>query len=392
MPWKVSHPMTERMNFVSRLQAGERLTDLCREFGISRKTGHKFWSRFKARGLGGLEDQSRAPVRRPRKTAPEVEQLLLEMRRAHPNWGGRTLRDVIGREHPELRLPGSWTVAQILKRNGLVKARKRRRYPREYSNTLTKPEAPNSVWGIDYKGQFRLGIGRYCYPLTISDLHTRFLLTTESLESTDEAGAREVCEGTFAEFGLPAVIRSDNGTPFASQGLGGLTKLSVWWMRLGIKHERIEKGHPEQNGIHERMHRTLKAATTRPAGANSLIQQERFDHFRQEFNERRPHQALGMKRPAEVYTPSERKLKTPLPDPTYPLHDDVLRVRSGGHLRLPLGRQTFLSDALTGQLVGLRERENGTWLITFMALDLGFYDPRTGSFEPYVPLPPGDGA
>jgi transposase InsO family protein len=384
--------MDERMRFVARLQAGERMTELCREFGISRKTGHKFWSRYKARGLRGLEDESRAPHVTPRRTAPEVEQLLVAMRRAHPTWGGRMLRAVLQREQPELRVPGNWTVAQILKRNGLVKPRKRRRYPRAYANTLTVPEAPNTVWGIDYKGQFRLGSGRYCYPLTISDLHSRFLLASESLEGTDEAAAREVCEDVFTEFGLPAVIRSDNGSPFASQGLGGLTRLSAWWMRLGIKHERIEKGHPEQNGIHERMHRTLKAETTRPAGANSMIQQERFDRFRQEFNEKRPHQALAMKPPAEVYKPSERTLLNPLPDPTYPLHDDVLPVRCGGHLRLPLGRQAFLSDALTGQLVGVRERDNGTWVVTFMALDLGYYDPRTGDFEPYVPLPPGDGA
>jgi transposase InsO family protein len=392
VPWKVSHHMDERTSFVARLRAGERMTDLCREFGISRKAGYKFWSRYKARGPGALEDESRAPHRRPRKTAPELEQLVVDLRRAHPNWGGRMIRGVLLREHPELLVPAEWTCSEILKRNGLIKPRKRRRYPRAYAGALTNPEAPNKVWGIDYKGQFRLGSGSYCYPLTISDLHSRFLLATESLAGTDAEAARHSCEEVFAQYGLPEVIRSDNGVPFASRGVGGLTTLSAWWMRLGIKHERIEKGHPEQNGVHERMHRTLKAETTRPAGANSLIQQERFDRFRAEFNERRPHQALGMKLPADVYTTSERKLPKRLPEPEYPLHDDVVIVGRSGHVRMASRRHVFLSEALVGQAVGLRERDDGKWLVTFVSLNLGCYDPRSGEFEPYVPLPPGDGA
>lgn len=376
MPWKVSRQMDERMGFVARLRAGERMTDLCREFGISRKTGYKFWSRYKARGPGGLEDESRAPHRRPRKTAPEVEQLVVEMRRAHPNWGGRTIRGVLQREHPELLVPAEWTCSEILKRNGLVKPRKRRRYPRAYAGGLTNAGAPNDVWGIDYKGQFRLGSGAHCYPLTMSDLHSRYLLASESLPGTDADAARETCLDVFAEYGLPLVIRTDNGSPFASRGLAGLTTLSVLWMRLGIRHERIEKGHPEQNGIHERMHRTLKAETTRPAGANSLIQQERFDQFRREFNERRPHQALGMKTPAEVYTPSERKLPKPLPEPEYPLHDDVLVVGRSGHVRMAARRQVFLSEALVGQPVGVRERDDGKWLV---ARDQAQTGPPTGT-------------
>jgi transposase InsO family protein len=383
MPWKVSHLMSERMDLVLRLEKGERMTDLCQELGISRKTGYKFWERYQAQGLRGLEDASRAPKRVACKTSREVEQVLVRARKAHPHWGGRKLKAVLERNE-QTKLPSAGTIAAVLKRNGLVVARKRRRRPSAYEGALSQAEAPNEVWGVDYKGQFRLGNGQYCYPLTATDLCSRYLLTTEALDSTDEASAREVFEQVFQEYGLPVVIRSDNGTPFASQGLWGLTKLSAWWLRLGIKHQRTEPAHPEQNGCHERMHRTMKAETTRPARHNSLQQQERFDEFRQEFNEERPHEALQMRRPGEVYRPSERRFPANLPDVSYPLHDDVLRVGRNGHIRLPRGRQVFLSYALADQPVGLREQDDGRWLVTFMTLNLGSYEPRTGSFEPTI--------
>jgi putative transposase len=238
------------------------------------------------------------------------------------------------------------------------------------------------VWCTDYKGQFRLGNSQYCYPLTTTDLLSRFLLTLESLDGTDEEEARPIYENAFREYGLPLFIRSDNGPPFASQALHGLTRLSVWWMRLGIVHERIQPGHPEQNGQHERMHRTVKAETTRPAGQHSLEQQERFDAFREEFNNERPHESLDGKAPAKLYTPSPRPFPAKLADPVYPLHDDTLLVDRSGHIRLPMSRQAFLAPALAGELVGLREMDNGLWLVTFLALDLGTYDPKLGSFKP----------
>jgi putative transposase len=248
------------------------------------------------------------------------------------------------------------------------------------------------VWAADYKGQFRLGNREYCYPLTATDLHSRLILAVEALDGTDEEQAREVFEETFTKYGLPSVIRTDNGTPFASAGaLAGLTRLSAYWLRLGIRHERTEPAHPEQNGCHERMHRTLKAETTRPARNNLLQQQERFDEFQREFNEERPHDALEMKRPAEIYRPSERRLPRPLPEPAYPLHDDVLTVSRAGHIRLPRGRQVFLSYALVQQQVGLREEADGRWLVTFASLDLGHYDPRTGRFDPCDPRKVGCG-
>lgn len=381
MPWKVNHLMSERMEFVGRLSKGERMTDLCEELGISRKTGYKFWRRYQEQGVRGLEDASRAPKRVRAKTNAAMEELLVQARKAHSSWGGRKLKDILETRQPGLKLPAASTITAVLKRHGLITQRKRRRRPERYAGGLTQPQAPNEVWGVDYKGQFRLGNGRYCYPLTASDLCSRYLLVTEALDGTDEASAREVFEQAFDEYGLPEVIRTDNGTPFASQGLAGLTKLSAWWLRLGIKHQRTEPAHPEQNGCHERMHRTLKAETTRPAGRNSLQQQERFDAFRREFNEERPHEALDMQRPAQVYKPSERRRPIPLPELGYPLHDDVLEVSRGGHIRLPRGRHCFLSYALVGQPVGLREQPDGRWLVTFLALDLGTYDPRSGAFE-----------
>jgi putative transposase len=235
---------------------------------------------------------------------------------------------------------------------------------------------------VDYKGQFRLGNREYCYPLTTSDLFSRFLLTLESLDATDGEQARPVFEDAFRLYGLPLEIRSDNGPPFASKGLFGLSRLSVWWMRLGITHQRIQPGHPEQNGQHERMHRTLKAETTRPAKETSLQQQERFDAFREEYNNDRPHESLGGKTPASIYKPSARPFPEKLPEPTYPLHDDVLRVDRSGHIRMTMSRQAFVSEALAGQLVGLREQDDGLWLVSFLDKDLGHYAPKQGHFKP----------
>jgi transposase InsO family protein len=389
VPWKVSHHVTERMHFVTRLVKGERMVDLCREFGISRKTGYKFWERFQREGVCALEDQSRARKRIGHKTPEAIEQLLVEARKAHNSWGGRKLKNVLEGQNPGVTLPSAGTIAAVLRRHGLVQARKLRRRPSRYTGKLTTAEAPNEVWAADYKGQFRLGNREYCYPLTATDLHSRFILAIDALDSTDEEQARVAFEDAFAKYGLPLVIRTDNGSPFASaHGLAGLTRLSAFWLRLGIKHERTEPAHPEQNGQHERMHRTLKAETTRPARSNLMQQQERFDDFRQEFNEQRPHEALAMKRPAEVYCSSNRQLPKPLPELNYPLHDDAVTVGRGGHIRLPRGRQAFLSGALVHQTVGLREEIDGRWLVTFASLDLGTYDPRTGSFDPVSPPPP----
>lgn len=370
MPWKASSPMDLKVEFIARLNRGERMTDLCQEYGIARKTGHKLLNRYKLLGAAGLEEQSRAPKHIPHKTPEELASAVIDERRAHPSWGPKKLKDVLekrlGRE-----LPTASTIGNILARAGLVESRKRRSAYRSTLTDLGIAEHPNDIWCTDYKGQFRLGDQSYCYPLTVTDQFSRFILGCEGMAAISDEEAREAFEGIFRERGLPLAIRSDNGTPFASTGLAGLTRLSVYWIRLGIRRERIRPAHPEENGQHERMHLTLKRETTRPAGRNLLQQQERFDSFLEEFNEQRPHEALGMKRPKEVYEPSPRPYPDPLPQPAYPTHDDILPVNHAGAIRLPRRGPLYLSCALADQEVGLREEDDGRWLISFASLDLG---------------------
>jgi putative transposase len=373
------------MEFMVRLRRGERMVDLCAEYGISGKTGRKFSKRFAALGAEGLKDQSRRPKHSPSRTDEVVARLLIEARKAHPSWGPHKLKDVLEREH-QTRLPAPSTIGDILKRAGLVEGRKRRRHVPPRPSGLTPAQGPNDVWCADYKGQFRLGNGRYCYPLTITDQHSRFLFACEGMGRIDIDAACEVFIDVFRRFGLPEVIRSDNGAPFASTGLGSLSRLSALWLRAGVRFERIEPGCPQQNGRHERMHRTLKAETTRPAAPNLLKQQERFDAFGDEFNHRRPHQALQNRRPAEVYQPSPRPFVV-LPEPDYPMHDDTLRVDSRGQIYL-LRRNYFLTHALARQTVGVREEDNGRWLVTFASMDLGYIDPGSGTFSSMNALPP----
>lgn len=384
MPWKESHAMELRMTFVMRLKAGERMADLCEEYGISRKTGYKFVERYERQGTSGLENASRAPKRIPHRTSAELQSALVQARRRHPSWGGRKLRDWLRKKQPDVQWPAASTISEVLKRHGLIEPGGRRRKRHEPKRgPLRSAGAPNEVWCVDYKGQFRLGNGKYCYPLTATDLLSRYIVAIETCESTDEESARDVFESAFRQNGLPMAIRSDNGTPFSSRALAGLTRLSAYWLKLGIAHERIEPGHPEQNPTHERMHRTLKAETTRPAGQNALQQQERFDRFREEFNQERPHDALFGRTPSELYEISNRALPpAPIPEPTYPLHDDTLMVSRSGHIRLPKHRQVFITAALRGELVGLREEPDGRWLVTFVNLDLARYCPRTGTLEP----------
>lgn len=359
------------------------MTDLCREFGISRKTGYKFRDRFSRNGIVGLHDQSKAPGRTPHRTQDAIVELLVAMRRRHTTWGPKKIKSRLEEKHPGLKIPAVSTIAEILDRHGLVQRRKRRQRRERFLDVLTSAGAPNDLWCIDFKGQFRLGNGRYCYPLTITDQFSRYLLCCEGFDRIDGALVRETMTDVFREHGLPDGIRSDNGTPFASTGLLRLSRLSVWWMRLGIKPERIEPGEPQQNGRHERMHLTLKQETTRPAAANLLQQQERFDLFDHSFNHQRPHEALGQTPPARHFKPSERLFPSPLPLPQYPLHDVIRRVARCGHVGVVGGKtEFFLSTALAGQTVGLRELGEGCWLVTFMDLDLGLYDRPSRQFMP----------
>ena len=389
MPWKSSCLVNERMKFVTRLEAGERMTDLTRELGISRKTGYKIWKRYKKAGPTGLYDESRAPRSSPHRTTEAMVALILELKSKYPTWGAKKLRWRLRRDHRGLKVPSIDTIHRILARHNLVKTRRRRSRFTYNSGALQFSTLPNDIWAVDYKGHFRLGAGPYCYPLTITDHESRFLLACEALDNTKALPARHVFEQVFSEFGLPKVIRSDNGAPFASRGLLGLTKLSVFWLKLGIDLERIEPGHPEQNGRHERMHFKLKNETTRPAASNALAQQERFDLFRDVFNCERPHESIGMRPPAVVYRPSKRSYPTGGPaDPEYPLHDITRRVHGGGLFRPPNTTKTYyLCHALSGELVGLRELKDDCWLVSFAHVDLGVINLRTQSFEPNDVLP-----
>jgi transposase InsO family protein len=369
---------------MSRLAAGERLTDLCVEYRISRKTGHKFKTRFESMGVAGLHDQPRIPKVIPHKTPQELVDILVAERKRHPTWGPKKLKDVL-EKRLEREFPAQSTIGDILEKAGLVDRRRPRRLVPPRPTGLCEVTEPNKVWCIDYKGQFQLGDGTYCYPLTMTDHFSRFIVCCEAMAAISDEQAREVCQDAFRAYGLPEAIRSDNGVPFACSGLAGLTKLSTYWMRLGIRLERIRPGHPEENGRHERMHRTLKQETTRPARENLLQQQERFDEFVEEFNAERPHEALAMKRPAEVFTSSVRPYPDSLPELTYPTHDITLLVGKKGMLHLPRSRTIYLSTALAGHPVGLRECDDGRWVITFIDLDLGHIQPITQTFVALTP-------
>lgn len=379
MPWKASKPVDLRMEMMVRLGRGEKLSELCREYGISRKTGEKFKRRFRELGPAGLEDQSRAPKVIPHKTPPELVEVILEERRRHPTWGPRKIKEVLERRIGR-PFPAPSTIGDVLAERGLIVPRRRRKRHTPQPTRLCEAAAPNDVWCIDYKGQFRLGDGSYCYPLTLTDQFSRFIVGCEGMSAISDDAAREVCEDVFRTYGIPAVMRSDNGVPFSCTGLAGLTKLSVYWLRLGITPERIRPAHPQDNGRHERMHRTLKTETTRPARDNLLQQQERFDEFVEEFNNQRPHEAIDMKHPAELYTPSARKHPSFLPDPDYSTHDDVLRVSTKGLIHLPGRRQVYLTTALAGQLVGIREDGDDRWLVSFLHIDLGYVEPQSNHF------------
>ena len=386
--------MDERVRFVARLLDGEKMAPLCAEFGISRKTGYKIYDRYKDCGDAAFTDRSRRPYRQANRLAPQLEATIVRLKREHPGWGAPKIREKLRRQSTAPHLPANSTVHAVLDRHGLVKHRRRRHHTAPRTE-LSRPTDPNALWCADYKGEFMLGTRRYCYPLTITDFASRYLLTCEALSTTQEKFAFTVFEHTFREFGLPATIRTDNGVPFASPtALYRLSKLSVWWLRLGIHIERIQPGHPQQNGRHERMHLTLKKHATKPAAANILQQQARFDAFREEFNHERPHQGIDMKVPAELYTRSPRVYRG-LEDLTYPFHDQTMTVTHCGRICFK-GRKVNLSHVFAGQNVGVTQVGDRIWLVTFMQYDLGYFDDETCRLEPIenpfgpkvTPVPP----
>jgi putative transposase len=371
--------MDERLRFVARLLDGEKMALLCREFGISRKTGYKIYTRYKDCGLTGLTDRSRRPYRQANQLPFQIEQQILKIKRERPTWGAPKIREKLRRLESSTPTPAISTVHAVLDRHGLVSRRRRRGYKAQ-GTSLSVPQHPNDLWCADYKGEFMLADRRYCYPLTITDFASRYLISCEALATNKEAFAFAVFERAFKDFGLPLAIRTDNGVPFASpHSLFGLSKLSVWWLRLGIHIERIKPGNPQQNGRHERMHLTLKKETTRPPAANFLQQQGRFDDFIGCFNHERPHQGLNMRYPAELYERSPRRY-TGLSELEYPFHDMTITVTQCG--RICLGaRKIHVSTVFAGQNVGVKQVADRVWMVSFMDYDLGFFDDETGRIE-----------
>ena len=372
--------MDERLRFVARLLEGEKMAVLCREFDISRKTGYKIYQRYKDLGLDGLTDRSRRPYRHANKLPVQVETLIVQLRREHPSWGAPKIREKLRRRHDDVQTPAISTVHAVLARHDLVQHGRKRR-PKAQGTRLSRPLLPNDLWCADYKGEFMLADRRYCYPLTITDFASRYLLGCEALDTTKAVFAFPVFQRVFTQFGLPKAIRTDNGVPFASpHALFGLSKLAVWWLRLGIEIERIKPGCPQQNGRHERMHLTLKKEATKPAAHNLLQQQARFDDFIDCYNHERPHQALDMRYPGELYAASLRPYRG-LGELAYPFHDRTVTVTHCG--RICMGRRKInLSLALAGQNVGVKQVADRIWLVSFMQHDLGFFDDETCRLEP----------
>lgn len=373
MPWKESSVMDERLRFVARVLEGEPMSDVCRAFGVSRKTGYKLVKRYREEGPVALCDRSRRPVRYANQLPEQVERLIVGLKKDKPHWGARKIRELLVRRLAgDVRVPATSTIHAVMDRHGLVRRKARRRHKAE-GTPLSAGLRPNELWCTDFKGEFKLGNRRYCYPLTVTDHASRRIMVCEALESTKEWPVIAAFERVFAVRGLPDAIRSDNGLPFASpNGLYNLSKLSVWWLRLGIAIERIKPGHPQQNGRHERMHLTLKQETARPPAMNIIAQQERFDAFISEFNAERPHEALDMQTPNAVYTPSKRAYQG-LPELEYPFHDRDILVTACGRICMHK-KKINVSTVLAGHRLGIKEVDDGIWLVSFMTYDLGYID------------------
>ena len=382
MPWLETDAVEQRERFVvDSRRAIFSVTELCARYGISRKTGYKWLARAEAEGRQGLLDRSRAPRHCPHRISNAVAELICAARRAHPTWGPAKLLDWLAARDTGFVRPAISTAGDLLARHGLVKRRRRRRRFAHPGVVPPITHAPNDLWTADFKGHFRTRDSLYCYPLTVADQHTRYLLACHALPSVRTDGVRPVFDRLFREYGLPRAIRTDNGAPFATIGLHGFSQLNVWWMRLGIQHQRIQPGQPQQNGRHERMHKTLKAEATRPPGAHLRAQQRRFNVFRRVYNDERPHTALAGRPPAALYRPSPRPYTGVLPPLEYPGHFIVKKVTDGGEIYFKK-RLLFLAKALQQHAVGLEEIADGIWSIHFGRVRLGHVDERDRIVRP----------
>jgi len=383
MSWKRTSVMDEKVRFVGECLAGvESMTALCARYGISRQTGYTLKRRYVEEGVAGLVERSRAPHRHGRATLPELVERIVALRRSKRHWGPKKLLAKLVEQDPDAAWPGHATVSAIVRRAGLVVPRQVRQRRLVVDQPFMAVEAPNDAWCIDFKGWFETADAIRCDPFTATDALSRFVLGVRIMAPT--AGpVQAYMDELFQEYGLPVAIRSDNGPPFASTGAGGLTRLSARWAKMGIRLERIQPGTPQQNGRHERMHRTLKAEACQPPAANAAEQQRRFDAFRYEFNFERPHEALGQRQPAQLYAASPRRFVEPQGDPDYG-EDEVRRVRSGGEIKWN-GGMLYISDALIGEAVGIAECEDGHSLVRFADVPLGLIDRRTGKLARFGP-------
>ena len=379
MPWARTDWMSERVKFIAAyLEYDACFRDLCRDFGVSRKTGYKWLRRYEVDGAAGLEDRSRAPQSHPNALADDVVQVVLALRRRHPRWGPRKLRILLKRERPHCLLPAASTIGDLLKRHGLARPRRRIRRSSPYGDRLRQYDAPNAVWCADFKGHFPIGgrRGKRCHPLTISDGFSRYLLGCRALRRPLGHYVKDVFEAVFREYGLPRAIRTDNGPPFSTLAPAGLSRLAVWWIRLGIRPERIMPGRPDQNGRHERMHSTLKAETAKPPRSSFSAQQRAFDRFQLEYNEERPHEALAQQVPASLYRPSLRSYPAYLPQPEYPSRFETRLVYPNGVISFFSMTQWYVSACLAGERVGLELCGDGRWRVHYGFVPIGTLDLR----------------
>ena len=384
MPWKDVNAMELRIQFIADWQKKTHtVIDLCALYGISRKSGHKWIDRYLKEGPDWVLERSHAARVNANKTPLVVEQALMQMRSLHPTWGARKLLHLVGLQQPALMLPHESTVCDMLKRNGLITAKPRRRAIGHPGRPSSVVSCPNDSWSADYKGQFRLGDGSYSYPLTVTDNYSRYLLACKGLKGTLLEPTKAEFARVFREYGLPRRIKTDNGSPFAAATLGRLSQLSVWWLRLGILPELSEPGCPQQNGRHERMHRTLKAEATKPPGANAAAQQGKLNDFRQEYNQVRPHESLEMDTPAQWHQPSPRQMPSRLPEMVYPDRFEVRYVSANGGIRWRK-QWVNVSGALVGQHVALEAVDDGLWDVYFGVMKLGRLHERHMRIEDHM--------
>jgi len=380
MPWRETQKMNERMAFISdwrRLVESEprqcSMAELCRNYAVSRKTGYALLARYASHGIAALSDASHAAHRHPNAITGAREQAVIEVRVAHPTWGPKKIKAWLERRRGQQVWPAESTIGAILDRHGLVKRRRPRRHVLPHEHPLTPAVEANDVWGVDFKGWFVTGDGKRCDPFSLSDLATRYVLRLQAVARTDTNHVWPIFDAAFREFGLPRVIRSDNGAPFASTGVGGLSRLAVRLIKAGVLPERIQPGKPQQNGCHERLHRTVAGDTASPPAATVRAQQSRFDAFRRSFNEERPHEALGLTPPADHYVASPIEYRGRLREPDYPPDLDVRRVRSNGEIKW-LGKLVFMGEALIGERIGIEETEDRLFAVSYGPIQLGWLD------------------